>query len=128
MSALHTLLRIDGRPEVLRYLGEMGLPLPEGFCSRHPTLSDVRAALAQLPGWTLREPEDFRGRTWCDLFRDGLCLTTLMFESPEGAPEPVLAGTRGDPALALLRELARRTGPLVVLVNSETPIKVEAEG
>ena len=51
-------------------------------------------------------------------------MTSLMFAEEDGAP--VLGGTRGDPCLALLRELARDVGPLVILLNASQPLLVEA--
>ena len=126
MSVLNTLLAIDGSPDVLKYLAEMGLTLPSGFRSRHPQFAEVKKVVAGMKGWALRDPDrPNEKKFWCDLYRDGLCVTTLMF-SNESAGAPLLGGTRGDLAMPLLKELARELGPLVVLYNAEKPLLVEA--
>lgn len=128
MSVMNILLAIDGRPEVLTYLGEMGLKLPAGFRSKHPALEHVKTAVGRMRGWRMGAPDQQtqnQKKFWCDLFRDELCVTSLMF-AVDDAGDAVLGGTRGDLALPLLQELAREEGPLVVLFNAETPMLVEA--
>ena len=126
MSVMNILLAIDGRPEVLKYLAEMGLALPEGFRSKHPPLAQVKTALGRMRGWRLGEPDQPKQRKfWCELYRDELQVTTLMF-ALDDAGDAVLGGTRGDLAMPLLQELAREQGPLVILFNAEKPLLVEA--
>jgi hypothetical protein len=125
MSALHTLLAVDGTPDVLEYLADLGLQLAGDFRSRWPTLDEVRAAVARREGWSLGAPDSSSGRRfWCELSRGGELTCSLLFTEREN--ERVLAGTRGDPCLPLLRELAREVGPLVVLLNAEEPLLVGA--
>jgi len=126
MSALHTLLAVDGTPNVLAYLSDLGLELDASFRSRWPTLEEVRAALSRMEGWSLGPPDAPEARRfWCELLhgREHVCM--LMFTAREHGR--VLAGTRGDPCLPLLRELAREAGPLVVLLNAEEPLVVGAK-
>lgn len=127
MSVLHTVLAIDGSDSVLSYLDGLGLKLPQGFRSRHPTLGEVRSAVARMAGWRLGEPDHPEARRfWCDLYRDNLSVTALLFAAPDGADRALLSGARGDPCLQLLRELAKDSGPLVLLLNAEEPLLVEA--
>ncbi|MBS2028897.1 MAG: hypothetical protein JST54_13430 [Deltaproteobacteria bacterium] len=126
MSVMNILLAIDGRPEVLKYLAEMGLALPEGFRSKHPPLAHVKTALGRMRGWRLGEPDHpTQKKFWCDLYQGDLCISTLMF-ALDDAGDAVLGGTRGDLAMPLLQELAREQGPLVILFNAEKPMLVEA--
>jgi len=125
MTGRHTLLAIDGRPETLAYLAELGLTLPAGFTSRHATWDEVQRAVERLPGHALGPRVEAGVRAFqCVLLAGAEPVTTLSFAVDGDASR--LAGTLGDPCLPLLRLLAEDLGPVVVLLSATEPLLLEA--
>jgi hypothetical protein len=126
MSILNTLLAVDGSPAVLQVLAELGLTLPPTFRSRFAREDEVDRAVKQLPGHMLTPSDEPPGapRFVRMLHKGKEPVGALQFVARPGT-QAVLAGLRGDPCLALLRVLSREVGPLVVLLQAQSPIVID---
>ena len=92
--------------------------------SRSPTKQEVTAVLNRLRGFQVRFTDNGPGARW-DAFvqcREVPGLWTLLQAEPKDASDDVTEVTfeKCEPALiiALLRDLARQTGPLVLISDS----------
>ena len=126
MSIFNALLAVDGSPAVLAYLAELGLPLAPTFRSRFAREDEVERAVKLLPGHALLRSDEPPGAPrFVRVLQKGTApVGALQFAAKPGSPV-VLAGLRGDPCFALLRVLCREVGPLVVLVQAQSPIVID---
>lgn len=124
MSTLNTLLAVDGSAEVLRYLAELGLSLPPTFRSRFASEGEVERAVKLLPGHALLAADAPAAPRFVRMLHKGSEPVGALHFARKG-DAAVLAGLRGDPCLALLRVLSREVGPLVILLQAQSPIVID---
>jgi hypothetical protein len=101
--------------------------------SRWPSKLEVQAALNRLRGFQVRVTDNGPGARWdafveCSAAAD---LWTLLQAKPKDGADDAneITFEKGDPTLivALLRDLARATGPLVLMTDSgDDPLIVDA--